>query len=190
MTVDPVVVNAIRIVPYDSAWPRQYEAEAERISAAFGGWAARIEHVGSTAVPGLDAKPIIDIQVSVPSLQVRERFVEPLVRLGYTHVPLGDFDRVYPFFCKPSTWPSTHHVHVCEAGSAQEASHLAFRNHLRDDPRVAAEYVVLKRRLAQLHHGTTLESRRRYSMAKSEFVASVLAGTFRRPGESSKGNGA
>jgi len=99
----------------------------------------------------------------------------PLVRLGYMHVPLGGFDRVYPFFCKPSAWPSTHHVHVCEVGSAQEASHLAFRNYLREDSQVAAEYVALKRRLAELHHGTTLESRERYSLAKSEFVASVLA---------------
>jgi len=129
----------------------------------------------SAAVPGLDAKPVIDIQVSVPSLQARERFIEPLVRLGYMHVPLGGFDRVYPFFCKPSAWPSTHHVHVCEVGSAQEASHLAFRNYLREDSQVAAEYVALKRRLADLHHGTTLESRERYSLAKSEFVASVLA---------------
>ena len=184
------MVSAIRIVPYDSSWPRQYEAEASRISAAFRGWAARIEHVGSTAVPELDAKPVIDIQVSVPSLQIRERFIEPLLRLGYTHVPLGDFDRVYPFFCKPSMWPSTHHVHVCEIGSEQEASHLAFRNYLREDPQLAAEYVVLKRRLADLHHGTTLESRQRYSLAKSEFVASVLARALRRPGEPSKRDGA
>jgi GrpB-like predicted nucleotidyltransferase (UPF0157 family) len=178
-------VSAIRIVPYDSSWPREFDVEARRISAAFGCWAVRVEHVGSTAVPGLDAKPIIDIQVSVPWLQVRERFSEPLLRMGYTHVPLGDFDRVYPFFCRPSTWPSTHHVHVCEVGSEQEASHLAFRDYLREDPKIAAEYVVLKRRLAQLHDGATIESRERYSLAKSEFVASVLARALGRRVESS-----
>jgi GrpB-like predicted nucleotidyltransferase (UPF0157 family) len=105
--------------------------------------------------------------------------------MGYTHVPLGDFDRVYPFFCKPSTWPSTHHVHVCEVGSEQEARHLAFRDYLREDPKIAAEYVVLKRRLAQLHDGATIESRERYSLAKSDFVASVLARALGRRVESS-----
>lgn len=174
-------MSAIQIVPYDPSWPRRFEAEAGRIAEGLGAWAVRIEHVGSTAVAGLAAKPVVDIQVSVPSLHSRELICEPLARLGYVHVPVGDFDLVYPFFQKPSTWPSTHHVHVCEMGSEQEAKHLAFRDYLRGHPREAEAYVELKRRLAALHSGTTLESREGYSLGKSEFVASVLARAMGQP---------
>jgi GrpB-like predicted nucleotidyltransferase (UPF0157 family) len=94
--------------------------------------------------------------------------------IGYSHIPLGEFDLVYPLFQKPPEWPSTHHVHLCSCGSEQERDHLAFRDYLRSHPLVAAEYLELKRRLAVLHHGATLESRERYSLAKTEFVTSVL----------------
>lgn len=164
----------ITIVPYEPNWPALFEAEAERIRGAMGALARRIEHVGSTSVPGLAAKPVIDLQVSVASLEPHGRYRETFARLGYAHFPLGPFDLVYPFFQKPATWPSTHHVHLCAAGSEQERNHLAFRDYLRGHPAVAAEYVELKRRLAAAHDGDTLESRERYSLAKSDFVAGVL----------------
>jgi GrpB-like predicted nucleotidyltransferase (UPF0157 family) len=165
----------IKIVPYDSAWPAQFEAEASKLRAAFGDLALRIEHVGSTSVTGLAAKTVIDIQVSVASLAAPERFLAPLTQLGYLHVPTGDFDLVYPWFVKPHVWPSTHHVHLCVQGDEQERRHLAFRDHLRCHPEVAADYVALKRSLAAAHHGNTLESRERYSLSKTGFVESVLA---------------
>jgi len=165
----------IKIVAYDLAWPAHFEAEASTLRRAFGALALRIEHVGSTSVPGLAAKGVIDIQVSVASLAAPERFLPPLAQLGYTHVPMGDFDLVYPFFVKPLDWPSTHHVHLCVQGEEQERRHLAFRDHLRQHPEVAADYVALKRTLAAAHHGNTLESRECYSLAKTDFVESVLA---------------
>ena len=134
----------IEIVPYDARWPAHFEAEAAMLRAAFGALALRIEHVGSTAVPGLAAKAVIDIQVSVASLAAPERFLPPLAQLGYRHVPLDDFDLVYPYFVKPHDWPSTHHVHLCVQGEEQERRHLAFRDHLRHHPAVAADYVALK----------------------------------------------
>lgn len=164
----------IIIAPYTASWPAMFEAEAMHIRAVFGEQALRVEHVGSTAVPGLAAKPVIDIQVSVSSLGPSRQHVELLARLGYLHVDLGEFDRVYPFFQKPAQWPCTHHVHLCVAGSPQEREHLAFRDHLRAHPQVAADYLSLKRTLAAAHHGSTHESRERYSLAKSEFVQSVL----------------
>ena len=165
----------IEIVPYDSGWPALFESETAGIRKAMGGAVRRIEHVGSTSVPGLAAKPVIDIQVSVASLETMPAFTEMLAQLGYSQVPLGSFDLVYPFFQKPAGRPSTHHVHLCVLGSEQERRHLAFRDYLRSHPEIAIEYVEIKRSLAAAHDGATLESRERYSLAKTRFVNSVLA---------------
>jgi GrpB-like predicted nucleotidyltransferase (UPF0157 family) len=164
----------IEIVAYDIAWPASFAEEAAAIRCALGADALRIEHVGSTAVEGLSAKPVIDIQVSVQTLDEPHRFLAPLSGLGYVHVPLGAFDQVYPFFQKPATWPSTHHVHLCAAGSGEERNHLLFRDALRAHPNIAEAYVALKRELASRHRGTTLQSREAYSLSKTAFVKGVL----------------
>jgi GrpB-like predicted nucleotidyltransferase (UPF0157 family) len=165
----------IELVPYDNDWPHRFEVEAACLAVALQGVALRIEHVGSTAVPGLAAKPVIDIQVSVDTLSGIEQYKAALARLGYAFISLGDFDRVYPFFTKPERWPSTHHVHLCVAGEEQEAKHLAFRDFLRMHPEQAAAYAELKRDLAGRHHGGTLTSREEYSLAKTSFVEFALA---------------
>src|SRR5689334_18382943 len=108
-----------------------------------GALALRIDHHGSTAVPGLRAKPIIDIQVSVASLQPLSRFSERLAVIGYSHVPHPD-DAFCPFFHRPSEWPHTHHVHLVQRGGAEERRTLAFRDYLRAHPSVAREYERLK----------------------------------------------
>ena len=82
---------------------------------------------------------------------------------------------MYPFFKRPVGWPSTHHVHLCAGGSEQERSHLAFRDYLRRNPAVAADYAALKRKLAAVHDGRTMESQENYSLSKTEFVRSVLS---------------
>jgi GrpB-like predicted nucleotidyltransferase (UPF0157 family) len=169
----------LTIEPYDPAWPTMFDAEAARLLRVFGPAALRIEHVGSTAVPGLAAKPVIDIQVSLVSLEPAAPLAAALATLGYTFVPLGDFDKVYPFFTRPADWPSSHHVHLCVAGGEQEARHIAFRDRLRNDAALAAEYVQLKRELAAAHHGTTMASREEYSLAKTAFVERVLARVLR-----------
>jgi len=168
------VCPMIEIVPYDFTWPARFDAEAASVRAALGRLALRIEHVGSTAVPGLAAKPVIDIQVSVATLEPLALYGESLAELGYRHVPLGPFDLEYPFFQKPGTWPSTHHIHLCVFGEEQERRHVAFRDYLRGHPAVGAEYVRLKRMLASLHDGATLESQERYSLSKTDFVDAVL----------------
>jgi len=177
----------IKIVPYDKSWPAQFNAEAAAIRKAFGSDALRIEHVGSTSVPGLAAKPVIDIQVSVASLEALVAYSESLAGLGYRHVPLGSFDLEYPFFQKPAQWPSTHHIHLCVLGDDQESRHLAFRDYLRSHPEVAAEYAQLKHGLAVAHDGNSRASRERYSLAKTGFIAWVLeralAARYPRPSE-------
>lgn len=168
----------ILIARYDPAWPLLFAQEAARIRRALGNVATRIDHVGSTSVPNLAAKPVIDIQVSVRSLEPRSIWEDSILNLGYTHFDLGPFDLVYPFFKRPATWPSTHHVHLCAAGSEEERNHLAFRDYLRAHPKTAAEYLELKQELVTIHDGTSIESQENYSLAKSAFVSSVLERAF------------
>ena len=165
----------IQIVPYTAAWADAFDSEASALRQALGARAIRIDHVGSTAVPGLAAKPVIDIQVSVLSLEPPEEFQTALAPLGYKFVSLGEEDHFYPWFAKPGEWPSTHHVHLCVAGTELEAKHLAFRDHLRQSPEKALAYEALKRRLASEYEGTTLRSVVNYSLAKSEFIETALA---------------
>jgi GrpB-like predicted nucleotidyltransferase (UPF0157 family) len=165
----------IQIVPYSAAWPLAFESEAAELRRALGALAIRIDHVGSTAVPGLAAKPVIDIQVSVRSLAPPELFQAALAPLGYKFVSLGEEDHFYPWFAKPGEWPSTHHVHLCVAGEELEARHLAFRDYLRKNPEQARAYEALKRRLAGEHEGATLSAVANYSLAKSEFIETALA---------------
>lgn len=164
----------IRIVDYDPAWPARFVAEAGQLRRVLGARALRIDHVGSTSVPGLAAKPVIDIQVSVAPLQPAAAYAQALGQLGYSFITRGCFDLVYPFFQKPGDWPSTHHVHLCEAGGEQERLHLAFRDQLRLQPLLAADYVRLKRQLAAVHGGSTDEARERYSLGKTDFVSAAL----------------
>lgn len=167
----------IDIVPYDPRWTAAFEDERERIAAALGSRAVRIDHHGSTAVPGLAAKPIIDIQVSVSALQPLAPYVAALATLGYVHVPHAD-DSFCPFFHRPSTWPHTHHVHLVRAGGEEERRTLAFRDALRADPDLRQEYESLKRALAAAYDGGDAVSREAYANAKSDFVEGVVARAF------------
>jgi GrpB-like predicted nucleotidyltransferase (UPF0157 family) len=163
----------IDIVPYDRKWPMAFSAERARIAAALGSIAIRIDHNGSTAVPGLAAKPIIDIQVSVRSIQPINSYSSGLVLLGYVHVPHAD-DSFCPFFHRPGAWPHTYHVHVVESGGAEEKRTLAFRDYLREHLQVAREYENLKRRLASQHSEATFSALQAYADAKTEFVTSIM----------------
>jgi GrpB-like predicted nucleotidyltransferase (UPF0157 family) len=167
----------IILVPHDPGWAARFEAEAEALRAELGALARRIEHVGSTAVPDLIAKPVIDIQVSVVSLATLKPFLFALTRLGYTHLADPDpvFERNYPYFHKPVDWPNTHHVHLCEEGSELEWKHLAFRDRLRSSAQAREEYAELKRKLAALHGGATHEQRLGYVEGKNEFVRRILS---------------
>jgi len=163
----------LQISDYDPRWPAEFEAERARIGRVLGELAIRFEHNGSTAVPGLAAKPIIDLQVSVKALQPISRYAEPLASLGYRHVPHAD-DALCPFFHRPYEWPHTHHVHVVQAGGEEERRTLAFRDYLREHDDVAREYAALKTRLAAGTDASSAESRENYAKAKSEFIERVV----------------
>lgn len=170
------------MVAYNPRWPAEYDAEAARIRGALGSLALRIDHNGSTSVPGLAAKPIIDIQVSVAALQPMAAYGEPLHNLGYLHVPHAD-DSFAPFFHRPHTRPHTHHVHVVEAGGAEERRTLAFRDHLRAHAGAARDYERLKRelisRLAPHDHAT----REAYTRGKTAFIERIIAAAMAGRGD-------
>ena len=165
--------RALQIASYDPRWALEFEVERERIAQALGELACRIEHNGSTAVAGLDAKPIIDIQVSVQELQPIRCYAEPLATLGYVHVPHVD-DAICPFFHRPREWQHTHHVHIVQSGGQEERRTLAFRDFLREHSDIASEYVTLKKRLAALTDGADASSREAYASAKSEFIERIV----------------
>jgi GrpB-like predicted nucleotidyltransferase (UPF0157 family) len=174
VTNEPVDYRAgLAVVPYDPGWPMAFEAEAERLRDVLGPLALRIDHHGSTAVPGLAAKPIIDIQVSVAGLDPLTEYRDRLQAAGYVHVPSED-DAVCPFFHRPREWPHTHHVHVVEVGGAEERRTLAFRDYLRTHPGASRRYEELKLDLAKRFVGTDPESREAYARAKSQFVEEIL----------------
>ena len=164
----------ISIVRYDPGWPVAFETEAARLRSALGTVALRIDHHGSTAVPGLGAKPIIDIQVSVAALQPLSTYGARLEAVGYTHVPHPD-DSFCPFFHRPLRWPHSHHVHVVERGGREERRTLAFRDYLRDHPDVAYEYETLKHAVVAHIVGFDPESQERYAAAKADFIENVVA---------------
>jgi GrpB-like predicted nucleotidyltransferase (UPF0157 family) len=141
-----------------------------RLERALGSVAVRVEHIGSTAVPGLAAKPILDLQVSVTSLEPRARYLEPLERLGYLFAPNPDSPDRH-FFGKPSERPRSHHVHVCEAGSEHARRHLAVRDFLRAYGDEAARYAALKRKIAERHP----QDRLAYIAGKERYVRDLEA---------------
>lgn len=159
----------IVIVDYDPGWPARFAALCVPVRAALGALALRIEHVGSTSVPGLAAKPIIDMDVVIPARGDLPEAIRRLAGIGYEHRgDLGIPGR--EAFANPEGLPA-HHLYVCDSGSAELHRHLSFRDHLRTHPADAQAYAALKRILAQ-QFGTDRDG---YSLAKSDFVHEILA---------------
>jgi GrpB-like predicted nucleotidyltransferase (UPF0157 family) len=144
-----------------------------RLRNALGSQALRIDHHGSTSIPGLAAKPIIDIQISVAALQPTATYGDRLQTVGYIHVPDAD-DAFCPFFHRPSEWPHTHHVHVVQAGGVEERRTLAFRDYLREHANAAREYERLKQDLIARIAPADRESREAYARAKSTFIERIV----------------
>jgi GrpB-like predicted nucleotidyltransferase (UPF0157 family) len=160
----------IVIVAHDPGWVEEYERESARVRGALGDLVLAVEHIGSTAIPGLAAKPIVDIMVGVRSLADARSKVGVMEALGYLYVP--EFEAQIPdrlFFQRGS--PRTHHLHIVEKGSQFWARQLLFRDYVTTHPDVAQAYAELKQELA----GRFAEDREGYTHAKTSFVEAVLA---------------
>jgi GrpB-like predicted nucleotidyltransferase (UPF0157 family) len=159
----------IRLVAHDSAWLVRFEEERAKLEEAIGPWiVGGIHHVGSTSVPGLDAKPIIDILVGVEDLESSRACFGPLVELGYLYAPYRSEEMHW--FCKPDPRHRTHHLHLIPAGSRRYEEELAFRDCLRANLTLADEYAALKRDLADRF----THDRDGYTDAKAEFIRRSL----------------
>lgn len=158
--------RCVHVAEYDPAWPEQFRHLARRAADALGGLAVTIEHVGSTSVPGLAAKPVIDLDVVVRREDVR-RAIDRLAASGYVHrgeqgVPGREAFRAPPGDPK-------HHLYVCVPDSPGLRDHLLFRDYLRAHPQTAREYAALKRDLALRHR----DDRGAYQDAKGAFIDAV-----------------
>lgn len=161
--------KSIELVPHQAEWTSLFETEAGLLRETLGNYAVAIEHIGSTAVSGLEAKPIIDILVGVRKLEEAEKCIAPLSEIGYEYRgESGIAGRFY--FRKGIADVSTHHLNIALMTSDFWRSHLLFRDYLRRHADVARSYGKLKRELALKHKG----NRPAYTEAKAEFIESVL----------------
>ena len=160
-----VVDQPIRLVAYDPSWPERAAAEAALLEDALGPWLAdAVEHVGSTAVPGLEAKPTIDLMAPVHDLGAAREAFGPLGELGYEHAPHRPH---LHWFCKPSPAVREFHLVLVEPAHPEWRARLCFRDRLRADHAAATDYAALKRDLARRFP----DDREAYTDAKAEFVA-------------------
>jgi GrpB-like predicted nucleotidyltransferase (UPF0157 family) len=186
--IDELVRESIAIVPYDPEWPALFRREHDHLLACLPvGLIRRVEHFGSTAVPGLAAKPIVDMLVEVPDLEATKTQVAPRLQAqGYeyfwrpTHG--DDGPPFYAWFIKrdPETAARTHHIHMVAADFREHWDRLLFRDHLIAHPDVAGEYETLKRRLA----AASPRDRVAYTHGKTDFILRVTRQAKRSDGES------
>ncbi len=146
-----LVPMSVIVVPHDPSWPRHFDVEARRIAERAGDIVVRLHHIGSTAIPGIHAKPIIDILMEVTALQALDAVTPELEALGYE--AKGEFGipgRRY-FRKNDALGRRTHHVHAFESGTHDVQRHLAFRDYMIAHPAAAHAYGELKRELARQH---------------------------------------
>ena len=174
----------MEIWEYDIAWPLKFEEQKADIMNAIGNKVAGIEHIGSTAVPGLGAKPIIDIMVGLRQLSDAKECIEPLRRIGYEYVPELEAEipeRRY-FHRGPSNVPEKHyHLHMVEIDGEFWGVQVLFRDYLRTHSDCAREYCELKKDLAAKYR----LNREAYTEAKSSFIKSTIAKARNEHGASS-----
>lgn len=163
----------IELVDAQPDWPAQYAEVAAELREVFATGEAAIEHIGSTAVPGLCAKPILDVLVGVADLDGIRDVIERLAQRGFRYKP--EHEQVIPdrrYFSRPADARLAVHVHVVVERGRLWREHLAFRDALRADPTLAARYGSLKRELAGAHGN----DRAGYTAAKAPFIAAVRSG--------------
>jgi GrpB-like predicted nucleotidyltransferase (UPF0157 family) len=160
--------GVVRLAPYSSRWSELYELEEQSLREAIGAYVLDIQHVGSTAIPGMVAKPILDVVVAIDSFEAAAVCIEPMERLGYEYRGENGIPRRH-YFTKGE--PRTHHVHMLEQDNPEWRRMIVFRDALRSDPSLAEEYAMLKKELAKKHSSNRVA----YTDGKAAFVERVVA---------------
>jgi len=164
----------VTIVDYSRGWPKLFEQERDlvikvlKVLKVLGKAVARIEHIGSTSVPGLAAKPIVDIMVGLRDFADADDATPKIIALGYTYVKYDDFME-RRFFKKINQSSISYHIHMVEVDSPFWERHSLFRDYLRKNPNVAKEYGLLKKKLAKRGWKDTND----YADAKTQFIRKV-----------------
>jgi GrpB-like predicted nucleotidyltransferase (UPF0157 family) len=158
-------IETVELVNYDERWPATFASWQERIAGVLPG--ARVEHVGSTSVPDLPAKPTIDIQVAVARLDDEDAYVPALESL---ELRLRSRDDLHRFFRPPAPQPRSVHIHVCERGSRWERDHTLFRDYLRMHAAARDEYARAKFEAARVW----ADDRIAYTDAKAETILAIM----------------
>ncbi|MBN1458737.1 MAG: GrpB family protein [Armatimonadetes bacterium] len=162
--------HLVRLVPYEPAWAEMFREEEARLRTTLGDHVVRIEHVGSTSVPGLHAKPILDIVLAVRDMSQVTTFEQAVAPLGYLHKADNDMPGRLYFVKRLADDRSTHHLNITELGTDCWFSHVAFRDYLRACRESMEEYRELKQELAREHP----QDRPAYLAAKEPFIARIL----------------
>lgn len=161
--------GTVDVIPYNPEWATEFEREKARILNACGNKIVAVEHIGSTSVPGLAAKPIIDIAVGVKRLQDAKLLLSCLKKLDYHFYK--EFQRQRLFVAKGPDEKRTHYLHVMRYNGAKWKTDRLFRNYLRTHPKAVREYSDLKQKLAQAHP----DDRQAYADGKTAFISAIIA---------------
>ncbi|MDQ0483928.1 GrpB family protein [Guptibacillus hwajinpoensis] len=159
----------VQLNEYNDEWESQFEYEKERMIAALGDKIAGIEHIGSTSIKGLKAKPIIDILIGVEDLRVTADLVQPLNEIEFEYVPKQEFTDSR-FFRKGLWGQGTCHLHICEIDRTEWIEKIVFRDYLRKHSNVAEEYALLKSELATIYK----DDRSTYTKQKEPFIKDTI----------------
>lgn len=169
--------SGIQIIKFDEGWIEEFKSIKQVISKSLNDLIIGIEHVGSTSVQGLGAKPILDIDIVIENYEVLPNVIQGLEKIGYIHQEEWSFDgreafdrrdKSTPWDGKGTQWME-HHLYVCNKDSKELARHLAFRDYLRNNPEAVTEYDRIKKTLAM-----TVKDRTSYTSGKTEFINKIL----------------
>ena len=161
------MVRVVRLVPHNSDWPARFEREAGLLSSALGNTVIAIHHIGSTAIPGIVAKPVIDILLVLTDLDILDEYTMQFGELGYT--ALGEYGIPGRRFFIKGSGERSHHIHAFAEDSPHIARHLRFRDYLLSHPSIAKEYEALKLDLAVKF----AEEPEQYAEAKTDFIREI-----------------
>ena len=159
--------HIIEVVDYDPTWPQQFQSEAELIKPLFGDNLAALYHIGSTAVPGLSAKPTIDMLLEVKNITLTDTANDAMKNVGYE--AWGEYGMPGRRFFIKGKDKRTHHIHAFQTGNAEIKRHLDYRDYLIANPNAAKEYAALKIRLAENFRN----NRRAYVEGKQDFIHEI-----------------
>ena len=162
------MARIVEVVPYNSEWEKHFQVEAEFLKKVFGKYLLDVFHIGSTSIPGILAKPVIDLLPVVRDIERVESFTSILVQQGY--IAKGEYG--IPgrrFFIKGSQEKRTHHIHIFQDGNPEITRHLLFRDYMRAHPQEAERYSRLKLELAQKYRSDAAA----YSQAKHDFITEM-----------------